>query len=208
MSAHTEHVTVAPPDAAVSHYVELVLQPDPEFGAPMLMAALFVKLHRALVAAGPQAGIGVSWPGHLNRVPTLGSCLRLHGSAAGLAGLMETAWLRGVRDHLLDPAPEVRAVPGALLGHRVVSRVQAHSSAERMRRRLMRRQQLDEETARQRIRDEAAQQLKLPFVPLNSGSTGQAFRLFIQHGEIQPQAVAGSFNRYGLSQQGATVPWF
>lgn len=205
MSAN--HVTVAPPDAAVGHYVELVLQPDPEFGAPMLMAALFAKLHRALVAAGPLAGVGVSWPGHDEAVPTLGACLRLHGSEPALAALMGTPWLRGVRDHLRDPLPEVRVVPGALLGHRVVSRVQVQSSAERMRRRLMRRQQLDEQAARQRIPDEAAQQLRLPFVPLSSSSTGQAFRLFVRHGELRPEPVAGSFNAYGLSQS-ATVPWF
>jgi CRISPR-associated endonuclease Csy4 len=198
-----------------THYLDLVLQPDPEFGTPMLMAALYAKLHRALVAAeqaappGVGAGVGLSFTQHDEGRPTLGTCMRLHGSEAALAELMRTPWLRGVRDHLADAAPTIAPVPDVVQGHRVVCRVQAQSSAERLRRRLMRRHpEVDDSQARRRIPDTVAQTLHLPFVPLASTSTGQTFRLFIRHGALQAQAVAGRFNAYGLSQQGATVPWF
>jgi CRISPR-associated endonuclease Csy4 len=199
-----------------SHYLDLTLQPDPEFGAPLLMAALHAKLHRALVlaerTAPPEqgAGVGVSFPGHDNVRPSLGTCLRLHGSAAALEGLMATPWLQGLRDHLCTPTPAVQAIPEQLQGHRVVSRVQAQSNPERLRRRLMRRHpdEVDAAEAQRRIPDHAMQRLNLPFVPLTSASTGQTFRLFVWHQPVQPLASGGRFNAYGLSQQGATVPWF
>ncbi len=198
-----------------THYLDLVLEPDPEFDAPLLMAALYAKLHRALVAAEQaapaslDAGVGVSFPQHDESRPTLGTCMRLHGSEPALAALMSTPWLRGVRDHLAQAQPTPQPVPlEKLQGYRVVSRVQVHSSPKRQRRRLMRRQGVDEWEAIRRIPNDVARRCELPFVPLASTSTGQVFKLFIRHAEVQAQAVAGRFNAYGLSQQGATVPWF
>ncbi|ASM79266.1 CRISPR-associated protein Csy4 (plasmid) [Vitreoscilla filiformis] len=195
-----------------TYYLDLVLEPDPEFGAPMLMAALYAKLHRALVAVEsttPLGAVGVSFPLHDDARPTLGTCMRLHGSEAALAALMSTPWLRGVRDHLAQAQPTPQPVPlEKLQGYRVVSRVQVHSSPERQRRRLMRRQGVDEREAVQRIPNDVVQRCDLPFVSLASASTGQVFKLFVRHGTLQAQAVEGRFNAYGLSQQGATVPWF
>lgn len=71
---------------------------------------------------------------------------------------------------------------------------------------MRRHPEMDGSQARRRIPDAAAQQLKLPFVPLSS--TGQPFKLFIRHGALPGLAVVGRFNAHGLSQQGATVPWF
>jgi CRISPR-associated endonuclease Csy4 len=71
----------------------------------------------------------------------------------------------------------------------------------------MRRHGFSEEEARQRIPDSAARRLDLPYVQLRSQSSGQHFRLFIHHGPLQSQPVAGHINRYGLSD-GCTVPWF
>ena len=201
------------------HYVDLIVQPDPEFGSAMLMSALFAKLHRALVAAeqathSGSAGVGVGFPGHDDGVPTLGTHLRLHGSQAALAALMATPWLRGVRDHLADPAPPVRPVPDVVIGYRTVRRVQVDSNPERLRRRWLRRHPgMDDAAALQHIPDTLGQRLPLPFVQLNSLSTGQAFRLFVAHGPLQPQAdavenVRPHFNAYGLGVQSATIPWF
>ena len=71
----------------------------------------------------------------------------------------------------------------------------------------MRRHDLDAQDAHQRIPDEAARFVNLPFVQLRSTSTSQTFRLFIEHGPGQSNPIAGDFNAYGLSQV-ATVPWF
>lgn len=187
----------------MDHYVDIDVQPDPEFAAHQLMSALYAKLHRAL-AAQASTGIGVSFPGLDSKAPHLGTRLRLHGSRADLSALLAVDWLAGMRDHvaLMPPTPVL-----ATAQHRTVRRVQVKSSPERLRRRLMRRHAVDEQEARQRIPDDAARLAQLPFVQLRSTSTGQNFRLFIEHGPLQPSVLSGTFNAYGLSQQ-ATIPWF
>ena len=71
----------------------------------------------------------------------------------------------------------------------------------------MRRHNLNAQEALVRIPDDIVCCTTLPFLQLRSTSTGQNFRLFIAHGSIQPDAVEGAFNAYGLSQEG-TIPWF
>lgn len=187
----------------MKHYVDIAVRPDPEFAEAQLMGALYAKLHRALVAQH-STRIGISLPEFDAQGPYLGMRLRLHASQADLTALLASDWLTGMRDHvtLTPPAP----VPSTAQ-HRVVRRVQVKSNPERLRRRLIRRQTLDEAQARERIPDESARVTHLPFVQLRSSSTGQNFRLFIEHGPLQPNAASGEFNAYGLSQ-GATIPWF
>jgi CRISPR-associated endonuclease Csy4 len=201
----------------MDHYVDIRLQPDAEFAPAMLMAALFTKLHKAL-AVGAHQDIGVSFPqmevgdaapARASRIGAhpryaLGQVLRLHGSSLALHKLLTTDWLTGMRDHVACGA--VLAVPTDTR-HRVVSRVQAKSSPERLRRRQMRRHGLTAEQAQERIPDSAAEMLNLPFLTLRSQSTGQTFRLFIRLGAEQATAVPGEFGAYGLSAQ-VTVPWF
>jgi CRISPR-associated endonuclease Csy4 len=187
----------------MDHYIDISLLPDPETAPHQLMSALCTRLHRRL-AALPGCQIGMSFPGFEVKPPTLGRHLRLHGSAAALADLLALDWLAALRDHLHVSA--AAAVP-ADTTHRVVRRVQAKSSPERLRRRRMRRHGIDAVEAAQHIPDDAAEYLSLPFVNMRSLSSAQDFRLFIEHAPPQPDAVDGEFNRYGLSQR-ATVPWF
>jgi len=187
----------------MDRYVDLTLLPDPEIAQPHLMGALFSKLHLALTAQRSEH-IGVSFPGVQTGPVALGSRMRLHGNQAALAALMASNWLTGMRDHVR--ATPVLAVPPSTR-YRVVSRAQAKSSPERLRRRQMRRHGLDAEQALARVPDSAAELLDLPFVQLRSKSTGQTFRLFIRHGPVVDVAVAGDFGAYGLGSD-ATIPWF
>lgn len=186
----------------MDHFVDLQLLPDPEFPASQLMNALFAKLHRALVAAQCE-DIGMSYPGVHPK--GLGTVLRLHGSQSRLAGLMASPWLQGMRDHV--HASPVLPVPTTGVRYLVVSRVQAKSSPDRERRRLMRRQGLDAAQALARIPDTAAEVLDLPYLQVSSQSTAQKFRLFIRHGPLQDAPTQGTFTPYALSPT-ATIPWF
>jgi CRISPR-associated endonuclease Csy4 len=201
----------------MDHYVDIRLQPDAEFAPAMLMAALFTKLHKALAAGAhhdigvsfPQMDVGDAAPARASRIGAhpryaLGQVLRLHGTSLALHKLLTTNWLTGMRDHVACGA--VLAVPTDAR-YRVVCRVQAKSSPERLRRRQMRRHGLTAEQAQERIPDSAAETLNLPFLILRSQSTGQTFRLFIRLGPEQATPVPGAFGAYGLSQQ-TTVPWF
>lgn len=184
-------------------YLDIRVRPDPELAPSHVMDALFGKLHQALAAR--QAGdIGISFPAMASARAGLGDVLRLHGSATALSALMATPWLAGLLDHV--QAGPIGAVPAGAQ-HRVVQRVQARSSAERIRRRQMRRHGYDEAQARERVPDSVERTLALPYVNLRSTSTQQAFRLFIAHGPLRAAPQSGPFSAYGLSPQ-ATIPWF
>lgn len=184
------------------HYIDIHLLPDPEFTPHQLMAALFGKLHRWLAQVQSRQ-IAVSFPGYAESPATLGRTLRLIGTAAELTRLMEHNWLQGMHDHS-DVRP-MAAVP-AEASQRPLRRVQAKSSPDRLRRRQMRRHNLTPEQALEQIPDSCAETLRLPFLSLSSGSTGQRFKLFLRLGPCQA-AQEGDFNGYGLSGT-ATIPWF
>lgn len=184
-------------------YIELQLLPDPEFPATTLMNALFAKLHRGLAATG-EGRVGISFPDVAQKGVGLGSRLRLHGLAADLERLMSANWLQGMRDHL--SCSPISSVPTGA-SHRCVRRVQAKSNPERERRRLISRKGMSVEAAMQAIPDSVAEILHLPYVLLNSQSTQQQFRLFVEHLPLQENAVQGPFSAYGLSAV-ATIPWF
>lgn len=184
----------------MGHYIEICLLPDTEFSPSVLMNALFAKFHRALVEAG-HGEVGVSFP---RAQKTLGDCIRLHGSQGALERLMAIGWLKGLTDYTCVSA--ITAVSDTCR-YRVVRRVQAKSSVERMYRRSVKKGWLTAEEAELRVNTGKEQQLKLPFVQLKSHSSGQAFRLFIQQGKFLDAPVKGGFSAYGLSDVG-TVPWF
>ncbi|WP_396269569.1 type I-F CRISPR-associated endoribonuclease Cas6/Csy4 [Ideonella sp.] len=187
----------------LTHYLDIHLRPDPEFPASQLLAALYAKLHRALVQLHSE-DLAVSFPGYSDKPLGLGQTLRVLGTAERLRQLMALPWLSGMTDHVQVSA--TATVPADVV-HRQLSRVQAKSSPERLRRRQMKRHGLTAEQARERIPDSAAESLKLPFLPVRSASTGQSFMLFLRLGPPCSAAAAGGFNAYGLSTT-ATTPWF
>lgn len=181
----------------MDHYIDIHVQPDPEFTAAQLLNALFAKLHRTLgqLADGK---IGISFP---KVGKTLGECLRLHGTAAALAALEQTSWLKGLRDYT-EVFP-CKTVPNRVK-YRTVRRVQYKSSAERLRRRSARKGWL---TANEAEPVTVEQRGTLPYLQLKSLSNGQMFFVFVEHGPLQDTPVAGRFSSYGLSAE-ATIPWF
>jgi CRISPR-associated endonuclease Csy4 len=187
----------------MSHYLDILLLPDPEFPVHQLLAALYSKLHRALVDFGSN-NIAVSFPDYSAKPASLGSRLRLIGPQIALERLMVTGWLRGMRDHVELTA--LAAVPAHAAPHTLV-RVQAQSNPERLRRRQIRRHGLTEASALEQVPDSAVEKLRLPFVQLTSASTGQTFRLYLRLSEAHRQSTPGPFNTYGLSHT-ATIPWF
>lgn len=187
----------------MTHYLDIRMRPVPDMSPVHVMEAVFSKIHNAL-AMLQCTRVGVSFPEVNPSRPALGACLRLHGSADELHALLTRSRLSTMDDYLeiggILPAPETKA-------YRVVSRVQAKSNPERLRRRLARRHGLSAEEAAARIPDDAARMLRLPFIRVTSASNGNAYRLFIDHGPLRATPSEGEFSAYGLSAT-ATVPWF
>lgn len=186
----------------MDYYLDIHLQPDPDFVPSMLMNALFSKLHRALVE-NTQLAIAVSFPEYSLSPLGLGGCLRLHGKQQDLESLKNTRWLTGMLDHVV--CETVQAAPSSA-GYISVQRVQAKSNVERLVRRSVKRKGISEEEARKAYQAAKPEKLRLPFLTLNSQSNGERFSLFIKQ-EKQEKPQIGEFNRYGLSQT-ATIPWF
>lgn len=186
-----------------THYVDLRIIPDPELGTAHLLGALYDRLHLALIEQRLDS-IGVSFPGYSITPRALGNVLRLHGSGEILRSFLQTDWLKGMRDH--TQLSEIVPVP-ADAPHRTVQRRQFKTSAQRLRRRRMRRKGETEQQAAQAIPDTVERRPHLPYVQLRSRSTGQPFCLFIALGPPARQATTGAFNGHGLSTT-TTIPWF
>ena len=186
-----------------THYVDIRIAPDPESSPTQLLGALYVHLHLALVQQHWDT-IGISFPGYSLSPRTLGTMLRLHGSEAHLQQLLATGWLKGMRDHVR--IKDVAEAPVDAL-HRTVQRKQFKTSAERLRRRRMRRKGETEEQAKAAIPSSMERRPDLPYIHLHSQSTRQPFCLFIALGPLQTTATQGTFNGYGLGSP-ATIPWF
>jgi CRISPR-associated endonuclease Csy4 len=189
----------------MDHYLDIRLRPDPDFPAPMLMGALYAKLHRALYALSAN-DIGISLPDHKTgvRARTPGDCLRLHGHHPRLEQLMAMPWLTGMHDHTM--LGTVQPVPNDA-SHRVVSRRQFNTGSPSRARRYAKRHAVSEAEAQKLMATAAERRITLPFIQMASRSTGERFPLFIEHSKAQPTPTSGSFNHYGLSPT-ATVPWF
>ena len=186
-----------------THYVDIQLLPDPEFDRKLLLGALYAKLHRALVQLKAD-DIGVSFPGYQLQPCSLGDLLRLHGAAPSLQKLLETDWLRGMRDHVALGA--ITLTPLDVKHCRLIRR-QFKTSVDRLRRRRMLRKGETLQQAVAAIPDTVERQPNLPHVHIRSYSTNQVFSLFLERGDPQDELKGGKFNSYGLSAM-ATVPWF
>lgn len=187
----------------MTHFIEILVLPDPDFPEHQLVAALYSKLHRAL-AARMSIQIAISFPDYDLSPLRLGCRLRLIGRRTDLEPMTALDWLAGMRFFVSVSAIQEVPVNAA---HRTLRRVQAKSNPDRLRRRQMRRHGITTEEARLRIPDASAEKLRLPYVQLSSSSTGQQFRLFLKLGSPEPAAVAGNFNAFGLSST-ATIPIF
>jgi len=186
-----------------SHYIDIRVIPDPETSASQLLGALHDRLHLALVQQRLDT-IGVSFPGYSMAPRSMGHVLRLHGDGAGLQHLLQTDWLKGLRDHV-RMSEVLQAPEGA--AQCTVQRRQFKTSADRLRRRRMKRKGETAQQAQAAIPSTVERQPDLPYLHLRSRSTGQPYCLFIAMGPKRSTAVAGTFNSHGLSGQ-TTIPWF
>lgn len=178
-------------------HLDVVVRPDEETRASVLLSGLFEQVHREL-AARRLTSVGVSFP-EAGEEGGLGTRLRLHGSEVDLRPLGEMSWLVHASDYYRTTP--VRAVP-AEYTLRVVRRLQPNLSAAKIRR-LLARQSVTEERAAELLAGRDA--LTAPYVQIRSKSSGQRFKLFFEQAPVKEAPTDRRFNAYGF---GAAVPWF
>jgi CRISPR-associated endonuclease Csy4 len=180
-------------------YQDIILKPDREFPATVLMNSLFAKLHHALSAL-ETTSIGVSFP--FQQI-TLGSLLRLHGAESELISLSNLDWIGSMKGFCKISG--VNKVPGNAR-FRTISRKQGTMSKAKMNR-LIKRGSLSQDEVKQYRAKMFSKGMDNPYIDLVSNSNGHRHRRYIEFGEIQDHPVSGEFDSFGLSKT-ATIPWF
>lgn len=183
----------------MDHYINISIHPDPEFTAPLLMNAIFSKLHKALCDLS-STYIGVSFPKYK---VTLGNVLRLHGEEAVLNDLRGVNWLGGISGYCT--VSPVLPVP-AYTKFRTVSRKQMTMSQSKLKR-LIKRGTIAQAEVSHYQEKMFSKGLDNPYVELVSTKNGQRYRRYIEFGELVDRPISGEFDQFGLSKT-ATVPWF
>lgn len=184
----------------MNYYTEIKIFADTETPTTVLMNHLFAKLH---ITLGQEVynRVGVSFPEHGK---TLGRIVRLHGDKGDLEKLITGNWLNGFLDYA--EFGKVAPVPTTIKGYRTVQRVQKKSPSNKYKRSVAKGWMRQEE-ADKLIAETKREMLTLPFVQLESLSTKSMMRIFIKHGPLRDETMAGGFSSYGLSSK-STIPWF
>lgn len=183
----------------MDYYIDIEIKPDEELQESPLMNLVYNKFHKALVKLKTKQ-IGISFPKYQIK---LGRVLRLHGSISDLQNLQDINWLNGIAGYC--KISDVKNVP-VDAKYRTVSRVRTNMSKSKLER-LKKRGSITPGKEKNYRAKMFSQGLDDPYLDLESGSTGQKHRRFIQFGHLLDQPVAGKFDSFGLSKV-ATVPWF
>jgi len=193
----------------MNYYQEIKILPDAEMRENLLLNKTVTKLHKALHDQ-KQTAIGVSFP---NFNLKLGDTIRLHGNQNDLQTLQDSNWLGGLSGYC--DVSEIMPVPENIKGYRTISRIQPTMTEAKLKKRIDY-QQINGDLKNKEDIDAYKKQYKAkmfsvsldnPYLELQSTSTGELYRIFINFGDIQNEPVTGEFNRFGLSKT-ATVPWF
>lgn len=200
-------------------YQEITLIKTPEISPYFIWGKLYMQLHLALVEQqnlDKTVNIGVSFPEYKytekegRAFASLGEKLRVFASTESqLAQCNVQKWLERLSDYC--HISSIRSVPDKMQ-HAIFSRKQYANNPERLARRRAKRKGETFEQSLAHFADFDGEFSSLPFVAIESLSTGSAtednhrFKLFIDQ-KIVSKPQEGSFNCYGLSNT-STIPWF
>lgn len=184
----------------MKYYVDILLNPSAGMRENLLLNKVYTEFHKLLCDL-EATDIGVSFPEY--RVK-LGRVFRIHGTQERLAVLLRRNWLGEIKQYCY--VSDIKPVPAENVKYRTVSRKQANMTMSKLRR-LAKRKSLSVKEMKDYKAKMFSQGLSLPYLELESASTGKKYRHFIDFGDLSDVCEKGSFNQFGLSKL-ATVPWF
>jgi len=194
------------------YYQQIDIYDDGEISPGFVWSRLFGLLHPRLVGLKDDeelTPIGLSFPDYGKERFPLGTSLRLFApDKKTLETLQTEALLEDYGDYLR--VDSMREVPKTDKYVRFYRQQFKNTNPERLARRYAKRHNISFEEALkhyQKLDAEAVVKAnKLPYIHLQSDSTGQRHRLFIVK-ETVNEEVKGRFNTYGLSKT-TTIPCF
>jgi len=194
------------------YYQQIDIYDDGEISSGFVWSRLFGLLHGQLVRLKDNDGltpVGLAFPGYGRERFPLGTRLRLFAPDKEiLEKLQMEMLLKNYVDYVQVSIP--REVPQTETYARFYRKQFKNTNSERLARRYAKRHNVSFAEAMDRYKkmdtEVVLKENRLPFIHLQSASTGQRHRLFIVK-ETEQKAVEGRFNTYGLSQT-VTVPCF
>lgn len=184
----------------MDHYFDVEIQPDAEMRENLLLNKVYTKLHKGLCDVN-STNIGVSFPAYK---VLLGKIIRVHGNNKSLSEFQANNWLGGLSGYC--KVSEILAIPEQVK-YCNVSRWQSNMSESHLRRLIKRGSISQEEIKAYKAKMFASQMTTLPFLELESTSSGKHHRRYIQMSELYIEPVIGDFDTFGLSKI-ATIPKF
>lgn len=191
----------------MKYYQEITVLPNNGVGYHFVLQKIYEFIHLRLVktqAVEKKSLIGISFPQYDLRRICLGKKLRLFCDDRERLQVFDVKeLLKNFRDYL--HITDIRPVP-AINSYVRFKRRQIEPSLERLARRKAKRQGIALSEAEALLRERVTSLVQLPFIRINSHSTGQCFPLFIVKEDVGISINEG-FNCYGLSAV-STVPEF
>ena len=193
----------------MKYYFDITLLPDAGIHLGFIWQRVYQQVHIVLVEHKRdenKSDVALSFPQYGNNKFPLGSKIRL---LAATTQHLEKLAINRLLVRFSDYAhiTSIRAVPDAVDKFACFKRKQYNTNLERLARRRVKRHNEVFEKALDYYSSFKEEESKLPFINVKSVSTDHLFRIFITQ-EIASHAIEGDFNCYGLSNAGATVPWF
>jgi len=193
----------------MNYYLDIKIVADEEVPVYFIRNKIYAKLHKALNTL-KSSNIGVSFPNY--RVK-LGDVVRLHSSQERLVALQALNWLGGLSGYCV--VSDILAVPELIEGYRVVSRIRTTMNLKKLEERITYQKAQGELKTDEDVKNYERQykqkmfgsSLDNPYLELQSSSTTQVYRRFIQFGDLSSTITLGKFDEFGLSKS-ASIPWF
>jgi CRISPR-associated endonuclease Csy4 len=193
----------------MNRYLDVKIKPDAEMPENWLLNKVYTKLHKAIFDL-LATDIGISFP---QAKIKLGCIIRIHSTQKKLQQLQSLNWLGGLSSYCI--VSEILFVPNNVKGYQTISRIRQNMSITRMQKKIAHQKSKGYLKMDDNIQAYEKQYkvkmfktgLSNPYLELQSTSTGNKYRLYINFGKLQEQSVDGKFNRFGLSKV-ATVPIF
>lgn len=200
----------------MNYYIEIELLKDTEITLGFVWKKLYAQIHLALVEVRDEnnlVAIGLSFPNYQKDKFPLGEKLRLFAKTKEeLERLNLAHWLKRLMDYVA--MSEIQKVPDNVNSFVSFSRKRFKSNSEirRLAKRYAKREDIPYEEALKKFieteekYEKAKKENKLPYINMQSLSSNQELKIFIEKKEKQ-ESKNGLFSTYGLSHE-STVPHF
>ena len=192
------------------YYEDLILLPNQEISVSFLMGKVISALHLICIESEHATGavnIGLAFPRYSKEKRSLGDVVRLYAhNPDTLRNSSSDSRILRLDDYMRKG--EIAPVPADIHGYVQYRRVQFKENMARLIRRHAKRHDMDINQAKDLYTDYKVPTNNLPYVVLNSLSSQQRFRLYID--EVKLEGGNDStpvFSSYGLTKSGV-LPYF